>query len=71
MLQVEQLDKLEQYTTPSTEGVTTDDGELGELSQKFYQAAVQVSVREMKTGGGKNNILFVTAGSLQFLYLLF
>lgn len=43
-LQVEQLDKLEQYTTPATKGVTAEDGELGELSQKFYQAAVQVCV---------------------------
>lgn len=43
-LQVEQLDKLEQYTTPATEGVTAEDGELGELSQQFYQAAVQVCV---------------------------
>lgn len=36
---VEQLDRLEQYT----EGGELD-GELGELSQRFYQAAVQVSV---------------------------
>lgn len=36
---VEQLDKLEQYT----EGEQLD-GELGELSQRFYQAAVQVCV---------------------------
>ncbi|XP_067246400.1 lon protease homolog 2, peroxisomal isoform X2 [Chanodichthys erythropterus] len=35
--EVEQLDKLEQYT----EGDTAD-GELGELSQRFYQAAVQL-----------------------------
>uniref|UniRef100_A0A8C1M1S1 Lon peptidase 2, peroxisomal n=1 Tax=Cyprinus carpio TaxID=7962 RepID=A0A8C1M1S1_CYPCA len=35
--EVEQLDKLEQYT----EGGQAD-GELGELSQRFYQAAVQV-----------------------------
>uniref|UniRef100_A0A673N7B7 Lon peptidase 2, peroxisomal n=1 Tax=Sinocyclocheilus rhinocerous TaxID=307959 RepID=A0A673N7B7_9TELE len=35
--EVEQLDKLEQYT----EGDQAD-GELGELSQRFYQAAVQV-----------------------------
>lgn len=41
---MEQLDKLDQYTTPATEGVTAEDGELGELSQKFYQAAVQVCV---------------------------
>ncbi|XP_018559103.1 LOW QUALITY PROTEIN: lon protease homolog 2, peroxisomal [Lates calcarifer] len=42
LAEVEQLDKLEQYTTPATEGVTPSDGELGELSQKFYQAAVQL-----------------------------
>lgn len=42
LAEVEQLDKLEQYTTPATEGVTAEDGELGELSQKFYQAAVQL-----------------------------
>ncbi|XP_071313578.1 lon protease homolog 2, peroxisomal [Trachinotus anak] len=42
LAEVEQLDKLEQYTTSATEGVTADDGELGELSQKFYQAAVQL-----------------------------
>ena len=36
------MDKLEQYMTPATEGVSADDRELGELSQKFYQAAVQV-----------------------------
>uniref|UniRef100_A0A673NJW9 Lon protease homolog 2, peroxisomal n=1 Tax=Sinocyclocheilus rhinocerous TaxID=307959 RepID=A0A673NJW9_9TELE len=35
--EVEQLDKLEQYT----EGDQAD-GELGELSQRFYQAAVQL-----------------------------
>ncbi|KTG45730.1 hypothetical protein cypCar_00003647 [Cyprinus carpio] len=35
--EVEQLDKLEQYT----EGGQAD-GELGELSQRFYQAAVQL-----------------------------
>lgn len=35
--EVEQLDKLEQYT----EGDPAD-GELGELSQRFYQAAVQL-----------------------------
>lgn len=43
-MQVEQLDKLDQYTTPATEGGTAEDGELGELSKKFYQAAVQVCV---------------------------
>ncbi|XP_058501936.1 lon protease homolog 2, peroxisomal [Solea solea] len=42
LAEVEQLDKLEQYTTPATEGVGPDDGELGELSEKFYQAAVQL-----------------------------
>lgn len=42
LAEVEQLDKLEQYTTPATEGVTAEDGELGELSQKFYQAALQL-----------------------------
>lgn len=41
MAEVEQLDKLEQYT----EGDQAD-GELGELSQRFYQAAVQVSSRK-------------------------
>lgn len=40
-LQVKQLDKLEQYTVPAN-GDAAADGELGELSQKFYQAAVQV-----------------------------
>ncbi|XP_010787718.1 lon protease homolog 2, peroxisomal isoform X1 [Notothenia coriiceps] len=39
---VEQLDKLEQYMTPASEGVTAEDGELGKLSHKFYQAAVQL-----------------------------
>ncbi|XP_034542312.1 lon protease homolog 2, peroxisomal [Notolabrus celidotus] len=42
LAEVEQLDKLEQYTTPVPEGVTAEDGELGELSQKFYHAAVQL-----------------------------
>lgn len=37
MAEVEQLDKLEQYT----EGDQAD-GELGELSQRFYQAALQL-----------------------------
>lgn len=37
LAEVEQLDKLEQYT----EGFQADN-ELGELSQRFYQAAVQV-----------------------------
>lgn len=44
--QVEQLDKLEQYMTPASEGVTAEDVELGKLSHKFYQAAVQVCVCE-------------------------
>ncbi|KAI1890030.1 hypothetical protein AGOR_G00169020 [Albula goreensis] len=42
--EVEQLDKLEQYT--SSDAADADaaeaDGELGELSQRFYQAAVQL-----------------------------
>uniref|UniRef100_A0A8C5ERV8 Lon N-terminal domain-containing protein n=1 Tax=Gouania willdenowi TaxID=441366 RepID=A0A8C5ERV8_GOUWI len=42
LAEVEQLDKLEQYMTPSTHSVSAEDGELGELSQRFYQAAVQV-----------------------------
>ncbi|XP_011474660.1 lon protease homolog 2, peroxisomal isoform X1 [Oryzias latipes] len=42
LAEVEQLDNLEQYTTSTTEGTTADDGELGELSQKFHQAAVQL-----------------------------
>ncbi|XP_074534344.1 lon protease homolog 2, peroxisomal [Halichoeres trimaculatus] len=42
LAEVEQLDKLEQYTTPVSEGVTAEDGELGELTQKFYHAAVQL-----------------------------
>lgn len=37
------MDKLEQYTTPATGGINSDDGELGELSEKFYQAALQVT----------------------------
>lgn len=41
---MEQLDKLEHYTTPITEGASSSEGELGELSLKFYQAAVQVCV---------------------------
>ncbi|KAJ0029606.1 hypothetical protein NQD34_004603 [Periophthalmus magnuspinnatus] len=39
LAEVEQLDKLEQYTSPASEGA---DGELGELSQKFHQAAIQL-----------------------------
>ncbi|XP_060932092.1 lon protease homolog 2, peroxisomal [Limanda limanda] len=42
LAEVEQLDKLEQYTTPASQGVTSGDGELGELSEKFYQTAVQL-----------------------------
>ncbi|KAM3869916.1 lon protease homolog 2, peroxisomal [Diretmus argenteus] len=42
LAEVEQLDKMEQYTSSATEGITADDGELGELSQKFYQTAVQL-----------------------------
>lgn len=42
--QVKQLDQLERYTTPQRDATATDDGELGELSEKFYQAAVQVCV---------------------------
>uniref|UniRef100_A0A667XMJ4 Lon peptidase 2, peroxisomal n=1 Tax=Myripristis murdjan TaxID=586833 RepID=A0A667XMJ4_9TELE len=40
LAEVEQLDKLEELT--STEEVTAEDGELQELSQRFYQAALQV-----------------------------
>uniref|UniRef100_A0A671VBU2 Lon protease homolog 2, peroxisomal n=1 Tax=Sparus aurata TaxID=8175 RepID=A0A671VBU2_SPAAU len=42
LAEVEQLDKLDQYTTPATEGAAAEDEELGELSKKFYQAAVQL-----------------------------
>ncbi|XP_032378642.1 lon protease homolog 2, peroxisomal isoform X2 [Etheostoma spectabile] len=42
LAEVQQLDKLEQYTTPATEGVPAEEGELGELSHQFYQAAVQL-----------------------------
>ncbi|KAL6107205.1 lonp2 [Pungitius sinensis] len=42
LAEVEQLDKLEHYTTPITEGASSSEGELGELSLKFYQAAVQL-----------------------------
>lgn len=41
---MKQLDQLERYTTPQRDATATDDGELGELSEKFYQAAVQVCV---------------------------
>uniref|UniRef100_A0A8C7GXX5 Lon protease homolog 2, peroxisomal n=1 Tax=Oncorhynchus kisutch TaxID=8019 RepID=A0A8C7GXX5_ONCKI len=41
--EVEQLDKLEQYTSPEEMSEAAGpDGELGELSQRFYQAAVQL-----------------------------
>lgn len=42
LAEVAQLDKLEQFTNPATKGVTGEDGELGELSQKFYQAAIKL-----------------------------
>nr|XP_020460032.1 lon protease homolog 2, peroxisomal [Monopterus albus] len=42
LAEVEQLDKLEQYSTPAREDVISDNEELGQLSQKFYQAAVQL-----------------------------
>uniref|UniRef100_A0A669DRZ8 Lon peptidase 2, peroxisomal n=1 Tax=Oreochromis niloticus TaxID=8128 RepID=A0A669DRZ8_ORENI len=42
LAEVKQLDQLERYTTPQRDATATDDGELGELSEKFYQAAVQV-----------------------------
>ncbi|KAM6937385.1 lon protease homolog 2, peroxisomal [Xenentodon cancila] len=42
LAEVEQLDKLEQYTSSAAEGVAAEGGELAELSQKFYQAAVQL-----------------------------
>ncbi|XP_061630896.1 lon protease homolog 2, peroxisomal isoform X1 [Phyllopteryx taeniolatus] len=41
LAEVEHLDKLEHYTTPA-DGVTAEDGELQELSQKFYQTALQL-----------------------------
>lgn len=47
--EVEQLELLEQYTTPGgaagtggAAGAIGEDGELRDLSQMFYQAAVQV-----------------------------
>uniref|UniRef100_A0A4W5PC60 Lon protease homolog 2, peroxisomal n=1 Tax=Hucho hucho TaxID=62062 RepID=A0A4W5PC60_9TELE len=41
--EVEQLDKLEQYTSPEEMSEAAGpEGELGELSQRFYQAAVQL-----------------------------
>ncbi|XP_041693274.1 lon protease homolog 2, peroxisomal [Coregonus clupeaformis] len=43
MAEVEQLDKLEQYTSPKEiSEAAGPEGELGELSQRFYQAAVQL-----------------------------
>lgn len=54
---MEQLDKLDQYTTPATEGATAEDGELGELSKKFYQAAVQVCVCVCVTG--KEEVVYI------------
>uniref|UniRef100_A0A1A8JPT6 Lon protease homolog 2, peroxisomal n=1 Tax=Nothobranchius kuhntae TaxID=321403 RepID=A0A1A8JPT6_NOTKU len=42
LAEVEQLDKLEQYTASAAEGDAAEHGELKELSQKFYQAAVQL-----------------------------
>lgn len=45
--EVEQLDKLEQYTSPEEMSEAAGpEGELGELSQRFYQAAVQVGVTD-------------------------
>uniref|UniRef100_A0A4W6DFI8 Lon protease homolog n=1 Tax=Lates calcarifer TaxID=8187 RepID=A0A4W6DFI8_LATCA len=44
LAEVEQLDKLEQYTTPATEGVTPSDGELGELSQNKSNPTVSPHV---------------------------
>nr|XP_057944134.1 lon protease homolog 2, peroxisomal isoform X3 [Doryrhamphus excisus] len=41
LAEVEQLDKLEHYTTPAG-GATAEDGDLQELSQKFYQVALQL-----------------------------
>ncbi|XP_077371765.1 lon protease homolog 2, peroxisomal [Festucalex cinctus] len=41
LAEVEQLDKLEQHTTLA-EGVSEEDGELQELSQKFYKTALQL-----------------------------
>lgn len=41
LAEVEQLDKLEQYTGPTAES-GAEDRELGELSQKFYQTAIQL-----------------------------
>ncbi|KAJ7998197.1 hypothetical protein DPEC_G00220090 [Dallia pectoralis] len=40
LAEVEQLDKLEQYTNMSE--AAAPEGELGELSERFYQAAVQL-----------------------------
>uniref|UniRef100_A0A8C9XXX2 Lon peptidase 2, peroxisomal n=1 Tax=Sander lucioperca TaxID=283035 RepID=A0A8C9XXX2_SANLU len=46
LAEVQQLDKLEQYTTPATEGVPAEEGELGELSHKFYQAVLDAVTLE-------------------------
>ncbi|KAK0134909.1 Lon protease 2, peroxisomal [Merluccius polli] len=42
LAEVEQLDKLEQYTPSFNQEETGGDAELGALSQKFYQAALQL-----------------------------
>ncbi|CAL8357464.1 unnamed protein product [Lota lota] len=42
LAEVEQLDKLEQYTPSFSQEETEGDGELGALSQEFYQAALQL-----------------------------
>ncbi|XP_077453111.1 lon protease homolog 2, peroxisomal isoform X2 [Stigmatopora argus] len=42
LAEVEQLDKLEHYTNLTPEGVEAEDGELQELSQQFYQTALQL-----------------------------
>ena len=41
--QVEQLDKLEQYSPSFSLEEPEGDGALGALSQAFYQAALQVA----------------------------
>ncbi|XP_068595458.1 lon protease homolog 2, peroxisomal [Brachionichthys hirsutus] len=42
LAEVEQLDKLDGYTSPPTEGMAAEDAALGELSKKFYQSVVQL-----------------------------
>ncbi|XP_077567753.1 lon protease homolog 2, peroxisomal [Stigmatopora nigra] len=42
LAEVEQLDKLEHFTNLTPEGVEAEDGELQELSQQFYQTALQL-----------------------------